>query len=111
MIPDRDPCPEMRRHREMLLIALVVVVLSFAFQVRSDDKVVVTGLAGYPLPPACVSRQVYGFKCPGCGLTRSFVHLAHGEWSASWQSHRLGWLLMAAVLLQFPYRIIALWRG
>jgi hypothetical protein len=35
----------------------------------------------------------------------SFVHLAHLEWQASWECHRLGWLLAALVVLQIPYRI------
>jgi hypothetical protein len=106
-----DSCCAVRRHREMLGVAVLVVILAFVFQVRPDDRVVVTGLPDYPLPPTCMSREWFGVKCPGCGLTRSFVHLAHGDWAAASRSHRLGWLLAAAVLLQFPYRIIALRRG
>jgi hypothetical protein len=111
MIRERDPCPEMRRHREMLLISCAVLALALLFQVRADERVAVTGLPEYPLPPTCMSREWFGVRCPGCGLTRSFVHLAHGDWSAAWRSHRLGWLLMAALLLQFPYRIVAMARG
>src|SRR5260370_1141179 len=48
---------------------------------------------------------------PGRGLTRSFVHLAHGDWLAAWRCHRLGWLLALAVLLQLPYRVLALRRA
>jgi hypothetical protein len=106
-----EPYPQMRRHYEMLLISLAVVVLALAFQVRPDERVVVSGWADYPLPPTCMSREWFGVKCPGCGLTRSFVYLAQGDWTAAWQAHRLGWLMAAAVLLQFPYRIIALCRG
>jgi hypothetical protein len=105
------PCPEVRRHREMLGIAALVVVFASVFQVRPDERVILTGLPDYPLPPTCMSRELFGLPCPGCGLTRSFVHLAHGDWSAAWRSHRLGWLLATAVLLQFPYRLLALGRG
>ena len=105
------PCPEVCRHREMLAVAALVVVLALVFQVRPDERVIVTGLPDYPLPPACMSREYFGVKCPGCGLTRSFVHLAHADWAASWKCHRLGWLLATAVLLQFPYRLLALRRG
>jgi hypothetical protein len=38
------------------------------------------------------------------------VDLAHGDWSAAWAHHRLGWLLALAVLLQIPYRTVALRR-
>ncbi|HEV3120150.1 MAG TPA: DUF2752 domain-containing protein [Gemmataceae bacterium] len=111
MIRCRDSCREMRRHYEMLLIACAVLVLALLFEVRADEHVVVAGLPDYPLPPTCLSRECFGVRCPGCGLTRSFVHLAHGNWSAAWQAHRLGWLLMAALLAQFPYRIVAMIRG
>jgi hypothetical protein len=60
------------------------------------------------VPPLCASRTWFGVPCPGCGLTRSFIHLAHGRWQASWQAHRLGWLLALLVLLQIPYRLYRL---
>jgi hypothetical protein len=101
----------MSRHREMLVLSSLIVLLAVVFEVRPDDRVMVHGLANYPLPPTCLSYEWFGIRCPGCGLTRSFVHLAHGNWSASWRTHRLGWLMAAAVLLQFPYRILALTRG
>ncbi|MBI3465237.1 MAG: DUF2752 domain-containing protein [Planctomycetes bacterium] len=41
-------------------------------------------------------------------MTRSFVYLAHGDWSASWRVHRLGWLMFLATLIQVPYRLQAL---
>jgi hypothetical protein len=92
----------------MLLVSTLVVVLALVLQVRADDRVVVAGLSDYPLPPTCMSYAWFGVKCPGCGLTRSFVHLAHGDWTDSFRSHRLGWLMFAAVLVQFPYRLISL---
>jgi hypothetical protein len=100
-----------RRHYEMLAVASLVVVLSLILQVRSDDRVIVTGFPDYPLPHACLSYAWFGIRCPGCGLTRSLVHLAHGDWAASWHDHRVGWLMALAIFLQFPYRLIALWRG
>jgi hypothetical protein len=41
----------------------------------------------------------------------SLVYLAHGDWEASCRMHRIGWLMALAVLLQFPYRIVALRRA
>ncbi|MBN1911354.1 MAG: DUF2752 domain-containing protein [Pirellulales bacterium] len=51
---------------------------------------------------------MFGVSCPGCGLTRSLIHLAHGRWRESFETHRLGWFLALAVLLQFPYRLLGL---
>jgi hypothetical protein len=101
----------MRRHREMLLVASVVVVAALLLQVRVDDRVIVTGFPDYPLPHTCLAYSWFGIKCPGCGLTRSLVDLAHADWSASWQHHRVGWLMALAVLLQFPYRLVAMQHG
>ena len=99
-----------RRHREMLVVTVLVVVLSFVLQVRPDGRVAPPGLADWPLPATCPSRELFGVKCPGCGLTRSFVQLAHGQWRQAWGYHRLGWLLAAAVLVQIPYRLLLLRR-
>ena len=99
-----------KRHRGMLYLSCAVIVLSFCFIVRPDDRLAVRGLPDWPLPATCLSRSLFGVNCPGCGLTRSFVHLAHGDWRASLGSHRVGWVLAAAVLVQIPYRLSALRR-
>lgn len=92
-----------QRHLFFAALAIVVAGLAFALQVQ-DDRVALAGFADYPLPHLCMSRSMFGVTCPGCGLTRSFVHLAHGDWQASWRAHRLGWLMAAVVLFQLPYR-------
>jgi hypothetical protein len=107
---DRERLTLRRRHREMLVVTCAVVVLAFVLNVRTDGRVTPAGLTDWPLPPACMSQELFGKKCPGCGLTRSFVLLAHGDWHGAWGYHRLGWLMAAAVLIQAPYRITALRR-
>ena len=67
------------------LIATAVLMLAFALVEVPGGRVAVRGLAGYPLPPSCVPRARWGIHCPGCGLTRSFIHLAEGDWRASWR--------------------------
>lgn len=94
-----------QRHGTMLLAAMVVVVLALMLEVAGDERVT---LGGIPLPPTCASRSLFDVDCPGCGLTRSFVLLAHGDWTGAWRMHRLGWLLAMLTLVQFPYRIAAL---
>jgi hypothetical protein len=95
-------------HWEMLAICLAVVVVSLLFEVRSDDRVAFFAWPSHPVPETCACRALFGIPCPACGLTRSFVHLAHGRWAQSWRAHHLGWLLAAALLFQFPYRFAAL---
>ena len=99
-----------RRHWFMLLVSSAVVLLALLLRVRPDQRVEFAWLPGVPLPQTCLSRAWFGIECPGCGLTRSFIYLAHGDWRASLAEHRLGWLFVLATLIQFPYRIAALVR-
>jgi len=44
---------------------------------------------------ACPVRHLLGIPCPGCGMTRSLLFLAHGDWRAAVAQHPLGPLLVA----------------
>jgi hypothetical protein len=99
-----------RRHRQVLAIACAVWVLAFALQELPDGRVSFRGLSQIPLPQTCASRAWFGRRCPGCGLTRSIIHLAEGDWGASWQDHRLGGLMAVVIAFQIPYRVLSLRR-
>jgi Protein of unknown function (DUF2752) len=101
---------QVKRHRELLLISCTVCLLAFLLHELPDGRVAMRGVLQFPLPQACMSRVLLGVRCPGCGLTRSIIHLAHGEWRASWHDHRLGGLLGIVIALQIPYRLYALRR-
>lgn len=92
----------------MLCIAVAVLVLSFALRVRADQRVELLGLSGLPAPEMCGSRLWLGIECPGCGLTRSFIRLADGDWSSAIALHRISPLLAFAMLAQIPYRLVLL---
>lgn len=97
-----------QRHGFFLAVAAMVAVLALSLEVLPNERVAFRGLSGWPLPHSCFSRAALGVPCPGCGLTRSFIYLARGDWQNAWREHRLGWLLAAIVALQFPYRAWAL---
>jgi hypothetical protein len=97
-----------RRHREMLAVAVAVAGLAFLLEVHADQRVAFRFLPEWPLPETCPARMIFHVDCPGCGLTRSFIHLARGDWRASWNIHHVGMLLALAVVLQIPYRLAAL---
>jgi hypothetical protein len=104
---DDEAAPPRRakRHVEMLVLAAIAAGGALALEVRDDERV---GLRIWPytsMPQSCASRSVFGVECPGCGLTRSFVRIAHADWRGAWEYHRLGWLMALATLLQFPYRL------
>ncbi len=93
----------------MLFLSLFALVASPLLQVAPNERVTVRGVSSIVLPPSCATSAILGVDCPGCGLTRSFVHLAHGNWRASIQTHRVGWVLMLAAALQIPYRAHMIW--
>lgn len=98
------------RHHHLLFLAIYagVMLLAFSLRVRSDQRVEFFFLPDTALPESCISRTVFDADCPGCGLTRSFIHFVAGNLSRSWAANRVGWLLLFAVIIQFPYRIITL---
>ena len=95
-------------HRMLLWMAVAVLAAAFLLRVRADQKVELAFLQGWPAPEVCQSRAWFGWECPGCGLTRSFVYLAHGDVAASLAVHRFGWLVALLVALQAPYRLWAM---
>ena len=107
-LSDRKATSVRSRHVSMFWIAIAVVVLSFALRVRADQRVSLIGLSGLPAPEMCGSRAWFGIECPGCGLTRSFIRLASGDWSGAIALNRVAPLLAFAVLAQIPYRLAIL---
>jgi hypothetical protein len=54
--------------------------------------------------PACVFRTVTGIPCPSCGITRSLVHLAHGDIAGSLILNPLFSLVMMTAVSAFCAR-------
>jgi hypothetical protein len=50
-------------------------------------------------PVLCPFRLATGLPCPGCGLTRSWVFLAHGDFAAALRANPFGYLTMAAAIV------------
>jgi hypothetical protein len=121
----------------LLVLSLVVFSVALALSVRGEEQVIVP-VAGRPLPGLCGSKMMLGVDCPGCGLTRCFISLAHGvgngalaagetvrgEFSAAgarvrgaeynlaraWHFNPGGIVLFAVMLAQIPLRSWKLWR-
>ena len=63
------------------------------------------------LMPSCAFRAFTGIPCPTCGATRSLVHFAHGDLSASFGMNPAIALLLFAALLMFAYDVATLFSG
>lgn len=103
---------ELRSHRQFHLavlgLSLGVIALSVSLNTVNARQVALPYLEHYPLPEICQSKRLLNLDCPGCGLTRSFIHFFHGRWEASLAMHRFGWLLAVLTIVQIPYRLAAL---
>jgi uncharacterized protein DUF2752 len=49
-------------------------------------------------PVICPFRLATGLPCPGCGLTRSWVFIAHGELGAAVRANPFGFVTMAGAV-------------
>lgn len=92
----------------MLLGAMAVLAAAALLRLEPGGKVEMPG-AGR-LPALCMWKQALGINCPGCGLTRAFVALAHGQWTAAWQFNGASPFIFALVAYQVPFRAVQIWR-
>lgn len=83
-------------------------LVASAWLVLVGDRVALPG--GGELSGLCWFRRVVGLDCPFCGMTRSFVALAHGELAAALRFHPAGPLLFAAMLVAVVAVVVALVR-
>lgn len=107
--PALDPVTRARRHhRDYLILTAIVLGLSV---ILANDAANDVRLAGWKLPPMCPMKFVTGIDCPGCGLTRAFVAIGHGDLAESYHWHRVGLALYVVALYQLVYRPLMIWRG
>lgn len=85
-----------------LVAAGAAVALGAAFLVSPDH--VEDG------PVICPFRRVTGLPCPGCGLTRSWVYLAHGWWREAFAAHLFGAVAALAAVALVAGVVVALVR-
>jgi hypothetical protein len=54
---------------------------------------------GLRLPFACPIRHLTGIPCPTCGMTRSFMAIARGDWQQAISMHLFGPVLFLALFV------------
>ncbi len=94
-----------------IFLTLSTVVILLAFFLRTEGETVVTiPFLDAPLPPLCLFQHFTGFDCPGCGLTRCFISVAHGRFQNAWYYNPGGIALFFFVAAQIPYRAVQIVR-
>ena len=101
--------PDPLYHGALLAISTIILALAVVLSIRDRSQVLLPWL-NIPLPDLCMLRRVTGFGCPGCGMTRCFISLAHGDWAAAWSYNPAGLFLFWLIALQIPFRAVQLWR-
>ena len=91
--------------RSILLFAGVVVVGAMVASPGAD----VVSVFGWEVPVMCGYRALTGESCFGCGLTRSFVFMAHARGWEAFEAHALGPAAFLLIAAQIPWRAAALW--
>lgn len=84
----------------LALLALGALVVAFIWPVAHIDG----GRTN------CLMLLTTGLPCPGCGLTRSWVHLAHGDVSGAFAFNHVGPILFAVAVAFVGYVIYAIVR-
>lgn len=62
------------------------------------------------LPP-CSFMVLYGRRCPSCGMTTSWAHLARGQVVAAAKANVGGTFLGLLALAALPWMLVSTWRG
>ncbi len=96
-------------HWVVLSMCTAVLGLAALLSVRHGRQVLIPVL-GTPLPELCMTKRWTGYGCPGCGMTRCFISLAHGDVRAALHYNPAGLLLFAILAFQIPFRSAQLWR-
>ena len=61
--------------------------------------------SAFPKLQLCWLRRMTGVSCPGCGLTRAFCAISHGDLEGAWSFHPFGFVFYAAAaaLVVWPF--------
>ena len=96
-------------HLALLIAAVSVILLSFLMR-SVGESLVFLPWSSLPMPESCAAKQLFGISCPGCGLTRAFIAISHGNWDRAWFFNPASFLVYLFVIVQIPWRCFQMWR-
>lgn len=71
------------RHKLIRIVVLCTILILPAVMGRYSPHIDTE-------PSLCPFLRIFHFPCPGCGLTKSIIHLYRGDWAGSFGFHRWG---------------------
>ena len=96
-------------HLIFLSFASLIILLSFLMSTDGKQAVFLPGFSS-PLPDSCSSRRLLGVDCPGCGLTRAFICISHGQLNEVWKFNHASFVIYLFVAIQIPWHTLQIWR-
>ena len=81
--------------------SLTILTLAAIMSVGPARRIYLPGLS-VPMPETCMLHARFGLDCPGCGLTRSFIHFAHGRLLEGISLNPAGIAIFVFVAAQVP---------
>jgi hypothetical protein len=57
-------------------------------------------------PPLCLSVILFHRTCPGCGMTRACMHLAHFDYASAFRYNKLVFIVFPALLFLWAMEVI-----
>ncbi len=87
--------------RAWVLSASAILIAASAMSLGEHRAVYFPGFA-QKVPETCAAYRFFGVNCPGCGLTRTFIHAAQGEIAAAIELNPVGLLVFAFTAIQIP---------
>ncbi|MFC1849273.1 DUF2752 domain-containing protein [candidate division CSSED10-310 bacterium] len=87
-----------------LIVILMLLLAPFGMEFNPDESDSIS-IFSIKLPHLCLNQLLFHRKCPGCGLTRSFVLLSQGQLQKAFQYHCIGPFLYFYLLYQVAFFI------
>ena len=92
-------------HRPVILLCLAALLASMVLRLDAQGRLFLPWI-DVAMPGVCTLRQMTGYPCPGCGMTRSFVAMGHLDPARAFALHRCGPFLYLYVCLQLGARLL-----
>ena len=66
--------------------------------------------AAVPAVWVCPFQRLLHLPCPGCGLTRAFCAISHGEFAAAWALNPFGFVFYGGTVIALLWPLVARWQ-
>jgi hypothetical protein len=77
-----------------LIQVVAISILAFSF-VFSQDSL--------PTIDLCLFHAITGLQCPGCGMTRAFCSISHGQFAQAWRLNPFSYFFFFLSLLGLAF--------